>query len=336
MADTLEEPLANNPSRTSAHKPLRNTPKGTGKSGNPAAREIQEIPKARLGDWINGARPFTLSMAVAPVAIGTGAAIFASDPGVYHWVRALLCLVIAVALQIGVNFANDYSDGIRGTDQHRVGPSRLVGSGRAPARKVFTVAMTFFGIAAVAGLAQVIISGIWWLLIVGVLAIVAAWYYTGGKRPYGYMGLGELFVFVFFGLVATLGTTYVQIGAVTQPAIAGGIAVGFIAVATLMVNNLRDIEQDKIAGKRTLSVRIGGTATRISYAVLLLLALGLAIWLAIFIPLVWVTLFSLLVMIPAIIIVLTGKTAREFVLVLKLTGVLQLVFGLTLGFGLAF
>ncbi|RLP75768.1 1,4-dihydroxy-2-naphthoate polyprenyltransferase [Mycetocola tolaasinivorans] len=297
---------------------------------------MQAVRPARLGDWIGGARPFTLSMAVAPVAIGTGAAIFASDPGVYHWARAILCLVIAIALQIGVNFANDYSDGIRGTDEHRVGPSRLVGSGRAKARTVLTVALVFFGIAAVAGIILVIVSGLWWLLIVGSLAIVAAWYYTGGKRPYGYMGLGELFVFVFFGLVATLGTTYVQIGTITQPAIAGGIAVGFIAVATLMVNNLRDIEQDRIAGKRTLSVRIGATATRISYVVLLLLALGLAIWLALFIPLVWATLFSLLVMIPAIVIVLTGKTAREFVLVLKLTGVAQLIFGLTLAYGLAF
>ncbi|WP_404823645.1 1,4-dihydroxy-2-naphthoate polyprenyltransferase [Mycetocola spongiae] len=309
-------------------------PKGTGKSGNPAARQMSEVRPARAGDWINGARPFTLSMAIAPVAIGTGAALSASDPGAYHWVRALLCLVVAISLQIGVNFANDYSDGIRGTDQHRVGPSRLVGSGRAKARTVLNVALAFFAIAALAGLALVIASQQWWLLAVGALAIVAAWFYTGGKRPYGYMGLGELFVFIFFGLVATVGTTFVQVGNVPQAAWIGGAGAGFIAVATLIVNNLRDIEQDREAGKRTLSVRIGATASRISYVVLLLLAVLAGTWIAIFYPPAWMVLFSLLAILPLILIVLTAKTAREFILALKLTGIAQLIYGLTLGFGL--
>lgn len=307
---------------------------GRGKSGNPAARRAAEIAPAGVRDWIGGARPATLSMAIAPVLIGTGAAIAVSEPGELHWVRALLCLVVAVALQIGVNFANDYSDGIRGTDEHRVGPSRLVGSGRAPARAVLAVALASFGVAALAGLALVILTQHWWLLAVGALAVVAAWFYTGGTRPYGYMALGELFVFVFFGLVATVGTTYVQTGQFTQEALIGGIGAGFIAVATLIVNNIRDIDQDREAGKRTLSVRMGARASRVTYAALLLLAVLLGCWIAVFYPAAWLVLFALLGVLPAILIVFTARTARELIIALKVTGATQLVYGIALYLGL--
>jgi len=207
-----------------------------GKSGNPARRNAPRkgpaaVTPATASDWISGARLRTLPLAVAPVALGTGAAIVASAPGEYHWVRALLALAVALCLQIGVNYANDYSDGIRGTDDNRIGPARLTGSGAAAARTVLIVALSFFALAALAGLALVVLTQAWWLLLVGAAAITAAWFYTGGKHPYGYFGLGELFVFVFFGLVATLGTTFVQVGTVNVESWLGGISIGLIACA---------------------------------------------------------------------------------------------------------
>ncbi|MET1051697.1 MAG: 1,4-dihydroxy-2-naphthoate polyprenyltransferase [Mycetocola sp.] len=305
-------------------------PKGRGKSGNPAAKPFEKIRPATFRDWVAGARVFTLSMSVSPVLVGTGAATVANDPGEFHWVRALLCLIVAVSLQIAVNYANDYSDGIRGTDRHRVGPFRLVGSGKARPRTVLIVACVFFGIAAVAGLALTIITGLWWLIAVGAVAIVAAWFYTGGRRPYGYNALGELFVFVFFGLVATLGTAYVQSFTLNQEAWLGAVGVGLIAVATLIVNNIRDIAQDTEAGKRTLTVLLGQTASRVLYIVCLMVPFGIAVWLAVFYPIAWFALFGLLAAIPAAIIVATAHTAREFVLALKITGLVQLLFGAAL------
>jgi 1,4-dihydroxy-2-naphthoate polyprenyltransferase len=183
------------------------------RSGNPA--KAANGPTAQRGpataaDWIAGARLRTLPLAIAPVALGTGAGIVAIPDGPWHPARALLALVVALALQIAVNYANDYSDGVRGTDDHRVGPARLTGSGAAKPKHVLAVALSFFALAAMAGLALTVVTGQWWMLAVGAVAIVAAWFYTGGKHPYGYYGLGELVVFVFFGIVATAGSAYVQ------------------------------------------------------------------------------------------------------------------------------
>lgn len=323
--------------------PKKSTPpqRKKGKSGRPGGRPpgAPAIPKVTVGDWIGGARLQTLSLAIAPVAIGTAAAYVLphedAGPG-WHWLRALLCLAVAVFLQIGVNFANDYSDGVRGTDAYRVGPKRLTASGAVKPRTVLIVALVFFGLAALAGLLIVVRTGHWWLLAVGAVAILAAWFYTGGKRPYGYIGLGEVFVFVFFGLVATAGTTFVLAGDVTVESWAGGVAIGLFACAVLMINNLRDREQDKLAGKRTLSVRIGDRASRIVYAVLTLAPFTILAFFTLLYDKAFLVFFALLVAIPAALIGLTGKTAPEFVLALRLTSLTALVFGLGLGWAIAF
>ena len=218
---------------------------------------------ASIGEWVGGARPRTLPAAIAPVAVGAGLGAWALA---FDGWRVLLALVVAVALQIGVNYANDYSDGIRGTDEKRVGPVRLVGQGLAAPRAVKRAAWASFAVAAVAGLALVVLTGEWWLLLVGVASVAAAWLYTGGPRPYGYAGLGEVFVFVFFGLVPVVFTAYVQILTITVSAVVGGIGVGLLSCAILITNNLRDIPGDTVAGKRTLAVRIGDRATRALYA----------------------------------------------------------------------
>jgi 1,4-dihydroxy-2-naphthoate octaprenyltransferase len=219
--------------------------------------------------WWAGARPRTLPAAVAPVLVGCGAAAAA---GAFDVLLGALALGVALALQIGVNYANDAADGVRGTDAQRVGPVRLVGSGLANAAAVQRAAWFAFAVAAVLGFALVAISQRWWLLAVGAAAVAAAGGYTGGARPYGYRALGEVAVFVFFGLVATIGTAYVQIGAVTWPAVVGGVAVGSLATAILVANNLRDRVGDAAAGKNTLAVRLGDRATRRLF--LMLLALG--------------------------------------------------------------
>ena len=223
--------------------------------------------------WWQGARPRTLPAAVAPVLVGSAAAAAA---GGFVAARAGLAMGVALALQVGVNYANDYSDGVRGTDADRVGPMRLVGSGAASPSRVKAAAFAAFGLAAVLGLLLVALSGQWWLLGVGALAVAAAWGYTGGSSPYGYRGLGELSVFVFFGLVATLGTTYVQLLAVTTASVLGAVAVGSLATAILVVNNLRDIPTDRGAGKRTLAVRLGDRWTRRLYLLLLAVAYACA------------------------------------------------------------
>ena len=224
---------------------------------------------ASTSEWVEGARLRTLPAAIAPVLAGTAVAVaghgFALAP-------AVLALIVALALQVGVNYANDYSDGIRGTDDERVGPLRLVGSGAASPRAVKIAAFASFGVAALAGLIVVMMTAQWWLLVVGVACVLAAWFYTGGQRPYGYAGLGEVFVFVFFGLVATVGTTYVQLLATPAASWSAGVFAGALASAVLVTNNLRDRVGDAISGKRTLAVRLGDRGTRLLYAALVGLA----------------------------------------------------------------
>ncbi len=308
-----------------------------GRPGRPGARSGKTaVRKATLGDWIGGARLRTLPLAIAPVALGTGAAYALDNDAGWHWVRALLCLAVAVGLQIGVNYANDYSDGVRGTDAHRVGPSRLTGSGAAKPRAVLTVAVVFFVLAGIAGVMVSILSGFPWLIAVGVVCVAAAYFYTGGKHPYGYYGLGELFVFVFFGLVATVGTMFVQVASVSTEAWVAAVAIGLLACAVLMVNNIRDVAQDRLAGKRTLAVLIGDLPSRIAFAVLTLAPFGALFFFGLIYPKAYFVLFGLLAALPAVIITLTGRTASEFILALKLTSFSALLFGIGLAAAFAF
>jgi 1,4-dihydroxy-2-naphthoate octaprenyltransferase len=250
--------------------------------------------------------------------------------------RAVLALVVALALQVGVNYANDYSDGIRGTDDVRVGPVRLVGQRLASPSSVKIAAFACFGLAAVCGLALVLITHAWWLLAVGAAAILAAWFYTGGPRPYGYAGLGELFVFVFFGLVAVAGTTYVQILRISWLALVAGVAVGALSVAILLVNNLRDIPTDELAGKRTLAVRMGEHATRAAYSVAVatpfLAAGGMAIG---GVPKALVSLVALPLAIRPTRLVRSGALGRDLIPALAGTGLLLLGYAVALSIGIA-
>lgn len=285
--------------------------------------------KATAADWISGARIRTLPLAFAPVAIGSGAAALTDQ---FKLPIALLCLVVALALQIGVNYSNDYSDGIRGTDDFRVGPARLTGSGMAHPKRVLAVALAFFAISGFAGIVIVILTGAWWMLAVGAVAIVAAWFYTGGRRPYGYAGLGEVMVFIFFGLVATLGTTYVQTGAFSQESLFGGIGIGLISCAVLVVNNIRDIATDTLAGKKTLAVRMGRTPSAVLFCLLMLIPFGIVIYLGLFYAAAFLTLFALLAALPACLITVMAKSPQEYVLALKLSSLTGLLYGLGLAF----
>ena len=337
----VREPVKQSSKQTVAETPAyakKKKPKATKrKGGRPGGRSpVPVVARATARDWIGGARIRTLSLAVAPVAIGTAAAYAAEGFQGWHWVRALLCLAVALGLQIGVNFANDYSDGVRGTDKYRVGPSRLTGSGAAKPKTVLAVALFFFAVAAIAGVALVVLSGQYWLLAVGAACVLAAWLYTGGKHPYGYYGLGEVFVFVFFGVVATAGTTYVQVGTVTLESWIGGVAAGLLASAVLIANNLRDLDQDRLAKKRTLTVLIGSLASRIVFTVFVLLPFVLLVFYVLLYQYANFVYFALLLAIPAIIIALTAKTAKEFLLVLKLTSLTALVFGVGLAAAIAF
>jgi 1,4-dihydroxy-2-naphthoate octaprenyltransferase len=326
---------ANLPSRP-ANGGSADAGKNAGKSGRPGGKTQRVVVhNATARDWIGGARLRTLPLAISPVALGTAAAFLVSSPG-WHWVRALLALAVALALQIGVNYANDYSDGVRGTDKFRVGPSRLTGSGAAKPRTVLTVAFVFFGLAGVAGLALAITSGFWWLILVGAVCVVAAYFYTGGKRPYGYNALGEVMVFIFFGIVATVGTTFTQVGTVNFESWMAAIAAGFFACAVLMVNNIRDIEPDRLAKKRTLAVLVGDRTARILFTVFVLIPFVILAIFSIFYVKAPLVFFSLLLAVPAIIITMTGKTAPEFILALKLTSLAALVFGLGLAWAIAF
>ncbi len=277
---------------------------------------------ATLGEWVEGARPRTLPAALAPVLAGSAVAWFENG---FAPLLAGLALVVALALQVGVNYANDYSDGIRGTDAARVGPLRLVGSGVAKPAHVRAAAFACLGAAALAGLAVVVLTSHWWLLAVGAAAIAAAWYYTGGSRPYGYLGLGELFVFLFFGIVAVTGTVYIQLGVVTQATWWTAIAIGALACAILVANNLRDLEGDRAAGKRTMATRLGDAGTRRFFLGLLLVAavgvFGVAASSSWWALLGW---FMILALIGPIREVVRGVTGRALIPVLKQTGLAEL------------
>jgi len=288
---------------------------------------------ATAADWWHGARPRTLPAAIAPVAVGSGVAAY---EGAFDAVVALLALVVALALQVGVNYANDYSDGVRGTDLVRVGPTRLVASGAATPAAVRRAAFASLGVGIVAGFVVVAMTDAWWLLLVGVAAVLAAWFYTGGARPYGYRGLGEVSVFVFFGLVAVAGTAYLQTQQLTWLAVVAAVPVGLLAAALLVVNNLRDIPTDAEAGKRTLAVRLGDRGTRVLYVAMVVGALVLGVVVAV----VWtewvlLTLLALVPAVPPVGQVIQGATGRALIVALRDTGRTQLLFGLTLAVGLA-
>ncbi|MGI9005219.1 MAG: 1,4-dihydroxy-2-naphthoate polyprenyltransferase [Streptosporangiaceae bacterium] len=278
-----------------------------------------------------GARPRTLPAAIVPVAVGSGVAAGYGD--FVAW-RAALALVVALALQVGVNYANDYSDGIRGTDQQRVGPVRLVGSGLATPRQVLTAALASFFAAGLAGLVLAATVS-WWLLLLGTAAVAAAWFYTGGQRPYGYRALGEVSVFAFFGFGAVAGTAYVQMDRLAWLALAAAVPVGLLACALLVINNLRDIPTDEETGKRTLAVVLGDQRTRILYTVCVLAPFAVAAGLAVVAPLALITLAGLPLAIAPARQVLRAVSGRDLIAVLGQTGRLQLAFGLLLTIGLA-
>lgn len=281
--------------------------------------------------WVAGARPRTLPASAVPVAVGT--AVAAAEGSVIWW-RAVAALIVALALQVATNYSNDYSDGIRGTDAVRVGPVRLVASGLATPAAVKRAAYVAFLVAGAAGLALAAVAG-WWLLAIGAACIAAGWFYTGGPRPYGYAGFGEAFVFVFFGLVATAGTAYVQLGRVTGLAVAAAVPVGLLAVALLVVNNLRDIRGDAASGKRTLAVRIGPQRTRQLYAFAVLAPFAIAAALAPAAPFAPLALLALPLAVLPVRRVLSGEEGPGLIAVLGATGKLQLAFGALLAAGVA-
>ncbi|HET9442747.1 MAG TPA: 1,4-dihydroxy-2-naphthoate polyprenyltransferase [Acidimicrobiales bacterium] len=285
---------------------------------------------ARL--WLDGARPRTLPAAVVPVAVGTAVA---SSQGDVVWWRAGAALVVALAVQVGTNYANDYSDGIRGTDDQRAGPVRLVGSGLKTAGAVKRAALVSFAVGGLAGLA-LCAAVTWWLALVGAACLLAGWFYTGGSRPYGYAALGEVSVFVFFGVVATVGSAYVHLEKVTKLAVGASIPVGALATALLVVNNLRDIPTDTAAGKRTLAVRLGDPDTRSLYLVLLLaVPAGAALLLAVVRLWALVALLGLVAAVPPARAVRRGARGRDLVPVLRRTGEVQLLYGVLLAAGVA-
>lgn len=285
-----------------------------------------------MNPWVEGARPRTLPAAIVPVAVGTAAAVGVAP--VVAW-RAVAAMVVSLALQVGVNYANDYSDGVRGTDDDakRVGPIRLVGSGLKSPREVKRAAFYSFGVAALAGLALAAAVGLE-LILVGLFAIAAAWFYTGGPRPYGYSGFGELFVFVFFGLVATIGSTYVHTGTITWLSVALAVPVGVLATALLVINNLRDIPGDNGAGKRTLAVRLGDKRTRVLYLILMMLPFIMVPPIAAFGR---IGAVAALAAIPfarkPVLAVLEGARGPALIPVLAMTGRVQLLVGVLLALG---
>jgi 1,4-dihydroxy-2-naphthoate polyprenyltransferase len=282
-------------------------------------------------EWLAGTRPRTLPAAVVPVLIGSGVA---AGYDRFSWWRALLALAVALALQVGVNFANDYSDGVRGSDEVRVGPVRLTAAGLAPPRQVLSAAFGCFAAAGAAGLALAAATS-WWLVAVGAACIAAAWFYTGGPRPYGYHGLGEVFVFAFFGVVAVTGTAYVQMGRFSWLGLAASVPAGLLACALLIVNNLRDIRTDTQAGKKTLAVRLGDAHSRMAYVASMLLPFCCAAAIAVYRPFVLITALTLpLARIP-IRSVRAGASGPALIRALGQTGRLQLAFGIAFAIGLA-
>ncbi len=285
-----------------------------------------------MNRWIIGARPRTLPAAVVPVAVG--AAVAVGEPGEFVWWRVVAALVVSLSLQVGVNYANDYSDGVRGTDDVRVGPTRMVAGGLATPSAVKKAAFAAFGVAAVAGLAIALATSLL-LVVVGAAAIAAGWFYTGGPKPYGYLGLGELFVFVFFGLVATAGTTFAAIESVTELSIVMGCAVGSLACALLVINNLRDIPTDRVVGKRTLAVRLGDQRTRQFYVALIATTFVLCAVAAAWRMPALLAILAIPLAIAPIKSVLGGATGAALIPVLGATGKLQMAWGLLVTVGLA-
>jgi 1,4-dihydroxy-2-naphthoate octaprenyltransferase len=286
---------------------------------------------ATPAQWLEGARPRTLPAAVAPVFVGTGAA--AALDG-FRLGPAVLALAVALALQVAVNYANDYSDGRRGTDADRVGPMRLVGSGAASPRQVLVAAVLAFAVAALAGLGLAALSS-WWLVAVGAVSILAAWTYTGGPIPYGYRALGEVFVFVFFGLVAVVGTTFAQTRSLDGLAFAAALPIGLLIVALLVVNNLRDVHGDAAVGKRTLAVLMGEQPTRVFFTALVVTAFVLIAVIGAARPWALLGLLALPPAVPPVRVVLRGGTGSVLIGALKATGQLTLVTGVLLAIGLA-
>jgi 1,4-dihydroxy-2-naphthoate polyprenyltransferase len=286
---------------------------------------------ATAREWMSGARPRTLPAAIVPVAVGTAVA---AGYGHLVWWRAGLALVVALALQVGVNYANDYSDGVRGTDARRVGPARLVAAGHAAPRRVLTAALGCFAAAAAAGLILAAVTS-WWLVLAGAAAMAAAWFYTGGASPYGYRALGEVSVFVFFGVLAVAGTTYVQLGRFPWLALAASVPVGLLACALLVVNNLRDIGTDTVAGKRTLAVVLGDHRTRLLYLACVLVPFGTAAVLAPLRPAALAALAAIPLAAGPARLVRAGAAGPTLVTALAKTGRLQLAFGALFAAGLA-
>ena len=306
-------------------------PPNLGFVSSPAALSAPPLPSGWRA-WVAGSRPRTLPAAVVPVAIGT--ALAQVEHGAVLW-RALLALVVSMALQVAVNFANDYSDGIRGTDNVRVGPLRLVGSGVFSPKKVKLAAFVALAVAALAGLVLASVTS-WWLLGVGAAAMVSAWFYTGGSKPYGYAGFGEVFVFVFFGVVAVVGTVYVQTETFPATAWIAAIPVGLMAMALLVVNNLRDIPGDTLANKNTLAVRLGDPATRKLYLACVGLGVAgcIAIALAAHRPLALAGLATFAVLGRPVKAITSGAKGRDLIAVLGGTGKAQMAFGLLTTVGL--
>lgn len=286
---------------------------------------------AQPREWLAGTRPRTLPAAVVPVLIGTGVAI---GYGKFSAWRAALALIVALALQVGVNYANDFSDGIRGSDEQRVGPTRLVAAGLAPARQVLAAAFACFFCACVAGLVLAIFTS-WWLILVGAAAVGAAWFYTGGSRPYGYRGLGEVAVFAFFGLAAVAGTAYVQMATLSWLGLIAALPAGLLSCALLMINNLRDIGSDTDVGKRTLAVRLGDLRSRTVYVACLLVPFVIALAVTPARPLTALTLLALPLVLGPIRTVRSGAAGPALIRALGQTGRLQLAFGAALTIGLA-
>ena len=287
---------------------------------------------ATLAQWIEGARPRTLPAAVAPVLVGTAAAHAAGNANLG---LGVLALVVALGFQVGVNYANDYSDGIRGTDDDRVGPMRLVGSGAARPGQVKAAAFGVLGLGALAGIALTARSGQWWLLAVGAACIVSAWFYTGGSRPYGYRGLGEVAVFLFFGPVAVLGTEFTQAGRISGLGIGAAIGSGLLSCAVLVANNLRDVGSDAVVGKRTLAVVLGDRDTRVLYAALVVIPLGMTLVLSLRATGALLGLLALVTLVPGLLRVLGGAEGRRLVPALRDTALGLLVWAVGTGVGLA-
>ncbi len=283
-----------------------------------------------MNRWIVGARPRTLPAAIVPVAVGAAVGVGVDDAS---WWRAVVALGVSLALQVGVNYANDYSDGIRGTDDQRVGPTRLVASGLAQSSQVKTAALVSFGLAAARGLVLALVTSLW-ILVIGVAALLAGWFYTGGSHPYGYFGLGEVFVFIFFGLVATTGTSYVVLERIPAVSWVLGAAVGALACALLVINNLRDIPSDTEVGKRTLAVRLGEERTRWLYDVLIVGGVLVGLLAAVWEPGCLVVLGAIPFMVAPIRVVHQGTRGAALIAVLAMTGRLQLIVGTLLTGGL--